>query len=702
MDFLLHDLFDLPVPNAGSAFIENGTRLRLDLVQTSPALAATLAFHEGWRAVLGVRPTRIDSAAFAMRLASTPKALAALSAPLAPAFSSSDAGAAAMQATLVECTPIRISSLAQKLVERAVDAYRRTLASIASGGTSAVRRMVLEKLADRFGSVVAPVDDGRSIPEIYVSLLKGDPTLESLERWALEPGADYYYVAPKSVAEYYARTGVAAASLRLPDFDPLTGHSVTIAGYDRPGERPPLSAVELLRTPMSRDGFLWRRDTGGTVLVVPPPHFSDGSATTAIRTISESSKFKFRVARIPTALALRALPPAVYRRIAFVDEGALVGALPDHLRSVEIVRIGADRAVDAGRTIVATVDAPPTDKMVQGLYWLPSEPDASFGAHAGHAPSWAEPLRLSMLSAHLLHPCAYAQQTQGAAGELLHHQLVARYASARRLACKVYVTASPGSGGSIGELVAIDSRVNVWSVMSLLVTLDNLRAADWAVTVFCASGNAEFMRSCVLPHVPHARIETLDELEPIDGQAYDIESYNRLLKSSSFWRRLSRSPRALLVQDDGLLLRPGLEDDAELLSQAVVGAPWLDHPDNRKMLQAAGVGPGLVGNGGLSLRDVPAMIDWCDRLSGTLGAKLFNVDMQPVPEDVFFSASAELDGRSCPRGVAERFSFEETLASVSDRPLPLGYHKPWPYVPTAQLSDAFGRYLDEVIKRSGV
>jgi hypothetical protein len=318
----------------------------------------------------------------------------------------------------------------------------------------------------------------------------------------------------------------------------------------------------------------------------------------------------------------------------------------------------------------------------------------------GHAPVWAEPLRREMLSAHMLHACAVAPPASAppadaaGAGELLYHQLVAKYAAKRALGSRVFVTAPPGVGGRTGEVVLIDNRANVWSVMSLLVTLDNLRLPDWSVTVFCGDANVEFMRACVLPHVPHARIETLPEMSVQAGGQYDIESYNRLLKTALFWRRL-RSERALLVQDDGLLMRSGLDDDAEMLAQAFVGAPWLDQPDNRKMLQSAGVGDGLVGNGGLSLRNVAAMVAWCDNYAGTLGARLFNADMQPMPEDVFFAAAAARSGRACPLAVAERFAFEEAPPKAGVRPL--GFHKPWPYLSRPVLVDAFESFLESFL-----
>jgi hypothetical protein len=289
----------------------------------------------------------------------------------------------------------------------------------------------------------------------------------------------------------------------------------------------------------------------------------------------------------------------------------------------------------------------------------------------------------------------HASTPAGASGVLLFHQTVARQASARALGSRVFITASPGAGGSVGEIVLVDDRPNVWSAMSVLCTLDALaRPSEWSVAVFCGSERArDFFASVLLPHIPHARVELLREGVSPDAddqpRRFDIESHNALMKTAAFWRKI-RAPMALLVQDDGSLFRRGgqpsscLDDDAEVMAQHYVGAPWLEHPANRGMLEGAGVGPGLVGNGGLSLRRVSTMIEVCESDSAAFGATLFNSNTQPVPEDVFFAAAVERRGLSCPRSVAARFAFEEQMSGAST----YGLHKPWPYVARGALIDA--------------
>ena len=521
-------------------------------------------------------------------------------------------------------------------------------------------------------------------------------------------------------AEYYARTAAAAAAIGLPRRDPLTGHEVRIDEVPDAGRLPPLSCLEMLRLPLARDGYLWRRDAGGALLALGA---MSASASALVEQQLAAKEFKFRVARgIPIRLLLSSLPPLVYARVVvggLRDEGNPAGP-PGSMSGVDFVDLCSDRegGSDSTNTTASRIRrlvvsaSPPTSDLSSSdrSYWLPAGPGAPFGCSDATPPHWGAPLGLAILSSQLQRPCPMLTPTVASpgGGELLLHRFVATYAAVRRLGSKVFVTAPPGEGGRTGELVLIDTRPNVWSVLSVLVTLDNLRAAEWSVAVFCAESNLDFMRSCLLRHVPHARVEALPELSS-KASAFDVEEYNVLLKSPAFWARM-RSDRVLIVQDDSMLVRPGLDDEAELLAQDYVGAPWVDTPDNRRQLEAAGVGPALVGNGGISLRRVETMRRICEE-DGSAGRRLFNSNLQPVPEDVFFAAavarrvaSGELSGASgtrlvleCPRSIAARLAFEEVLPEASV--VPLGFHKPWPYVPAAAVAAFFDVALAEARAR---
>ena len=153
-----------------------------------------------------------------------------------------------------------------------------------------------------------------------------------------------------------------------------------------------------------------------------------------------------------------------------------------------------------------------------------------------------------------------------------------------------------------------------------------------------------------------------------------------------------QSRRVLTVQDDGMLARPGLDDDAEVLAQAFVGAPWTraDEP-YRRMMEEAGVPEAFVGNGGLSLRDPSMMLEVAEAAERDgLARALFNGNLQPLPEDVMFAVGLARRGMVTPRAVAQRFAFEELPPAAE---MPYGFHKPWPYMAASAAADAFDRLL---------
>eukprot|EP00798_Chlamydomonas_sp_ICE-L_P017282 gene17282-biopygen26197 len=198
----------------------------------------------------------------------------------------------------------------------------------------------------------------------------------------------------------------------------------------------------------------------------------------------------------------------------------------------------------------------------------------------------------------------------------------------------------------IGSVVVVENRPNVWSMLSVLVTLDNLDVRRWpCVVVFCAPANERFVERCLLPHLVPKGVElvtvvleeSLSSYPHLPGQKpFSINTYSALLKSAAFWRKLKAvavGKMALFVQDDGMVVRPGIEDDEELMAQDYVGAPWADTPANAELKRLA---PTLVGNGGLSLRRVDACLDVVVTTKSKGVCRLFNLNLQPEPEDVFF------------------------------------------------------------------
>ena len=223
-------------------------------------------------------------------------------------------------------------------------------------------------------------------------------------------------------------------------------------------------------------------------------------------------------------------------------------------------------------------------------------------------------------------------------------------------------------------VVLIDNRPNMLSVLSTKITLANLKPGMWDLVVFTSAAATDFYRR----HFSRAHVLNHPMLEGL----FNIETYNRLMKNSTIWEALAYK-KCLLVQDDGMLIRPGVED--LFLDYDYVGAPW---PPGSHLV-AAGVGKDFIGNGGLSVRDVDAMLE-ITRTCLHEKMRLFNSAMQPVPEDVYFSAALEKRGGRFPsRALAQRFAMEMSLPPA-DQPPPLGFHKPWPYVGEA-AAEAFLR-----------
>jgi hypothetical protein len=232
---------------------------------------------------------------------------------------------------------------------------------------------------------------------------------------------------------------------------------------------------------------------------------------------------------------------------------------------------------------------------------------------------------------------------------------------------------APRSGAS-NAVVLIDTRDNILSVISMLITFSNLRQNAWDAVIVCKECNRPFYErflgeACAFVHPPM-------------GGAFSIDNYNTMLKSAAFWSALAHFERVLIVQDDGMLVRPGLEA-AAYFDRDYVGAPW-DLGDPGNDVVSVATGGKLVGNGGLSLRRPRVMERVCMEHSDQ--AKTLHIDlMQQEPEDVFF---ARLVPNPATTAEAALFSSEELLNGSS-----LGFHKPWVYHSREKIEDFFNVLL---------
>jgi len=227
---------------------------------------------------------------------------------------------------------------------------------------------------------------------------------------------------------------------------------------------------------------------------------------------------------------------------------------------------------------------------------------------------------------------------------------------------------------SNATVLIIDNRANIMSVIAANITLSNLIRGKWSVTIITSPKCYDFYKK----HFPTSILlsHPLQEKSP-----FDIEDYNIMLKSKSFWELLDKQNinTALLIQDDGFIIRQGMEQVFMDLQTNkclfdYVGAPW---PEN-DVLKKAGT-TNMIGNGGLSLRDVQAMLEITQK--SKISRKLFNNNIQPIPEDVFFSVETR---KSATKEFASMFSSEMIL-----NPKSFGIHKPWGYFPLQDIIKSF-------------
>jgi len=671
------------------------------------SVRGALVFHAAWRAALEVPPCKPD-VLFFVEQARRPSGEVR--------FFDAAVWEPALRETLIARSPIRVMANAAALVTKAVDSYRRTAAALASDrvGVAVVGRMLKDKLVARFcgeGSPVAEpqrtIVDGATAIDMYIELVANDPAARLLEAWAAQTTTERS-VSDSVSSRYYDRVEAACRELGLPTLSILTGKIVQ--GQDVVAR---VSAIEAVRAAMMRDLSLWRSDVGGTLVVpgadAPLSESPPESAAACARLLHPG--IRSVPPGVPAGLVVRAAPPVgLYARMAVVDDADAFHLAQERLVGVDVCHVvtavvGAavgSTAAAVGSTVVVggvPTDAPP------GSAWVPSPSSPLsvvwkdvLGAQLCGAPGGGGPAGL-------------AQACGQHAGLRVFHQYVVREAHARGLMTKTFVAprrarddgcasegggegGGGGGGGVCGTVVAVDTRENWWTLLCLLLSLDNLDNRRWNVVYFCAASNEAWVRRELLARVPHARVVVSDTLS---RGKFTMDTYNELLMSRAFWEHdaFVGIDRVLTVQDDCALMRRGLEDDAELMAQAYVGAPWVGLAGgaaaNAATLVTAGVpAEALVGNGGLSLRSRAAMVRVIDddaRCGRRFSRALFYHNLVPVPEDVFFASGlARLDPPlSCPLAVAERFAFEEYDPTRSGGARPFGFHKPWAYLPAEAL-----------------
>lgn len=226
-------------------------------------------------------------------------------------------------------------------------------------------------------------------------------------------------------------------------------------------------------------------------------------------------------------------------------------------------------------------------------------------------------------------------------------------------------------------VVLIDNRENALSVLSVYFALANVAKDAWACKVFTSRAAFDYYSGYLSRF--GAEIVHLEELE---NTLFDIDVYNGIMKDPGFWDKVG-GEKMLIIQDDGFLMKKGVE---RFLEFDYVGAPWADVPTNEYIKK--NVNKDLVGNGGLSLRDVSK----CKHITQKYETEkytLFSNNIVEIPEDVYFVQYMIKEGfkvANIPN--ASFFASEQVL-----HPGAIGMHKPWPYTHKEHLDRFFATFL---------
>lgn len=268
------------------------------------------------------------------------------------------------------------------------------------------------------------------------------------------------------------------------------------------------------------------------------------------------------------------------------------------------------------------------------------------------------------------------------ANTLAYYQFIMRYYDKHRDTLMANFAPSKNARNAV---LIIDTRNNILSVMSMLFTFHNLLKNMWALTIVCNESNIPFYDSIFGENSQHIEYATQFELPKSN---FSIDAYNRLLKSVTFWKFLKDKYRqVLLIQDDGMLVRKGLENAPFFGQTKYIGAPWCpNRPENMPL--RIYTNDRMIGNGGLSLRNTEAMFTICKQVSQKNRELHFN-GLEQEPEDVFFARHIDFDASST-FSIAGSFSTEQIMTMDS-----FGFHKFWMYHKLEDVLEFFNRVLGE-------
>jgi hypothetical protein len=250
---------------------------------------------------------------------------------------------------------------------------------------------------------------------------------------------------------------------------------------------------------------------------------------------------------------------------------------------------------------------------------------------------------------------------------------------------QILLTSSSATSQSSPVVIYIDTRpLDFWKKAAIRTSLNSLKPGMWRFLILTTNSSKESY-SDEFGEGADIDVEILPSI-------WERESYDRMMKDASFWKKIidkGYKGKALFIQDDGILFRQGLEN-SPAWNYSYVGSPLEMNEMNKSFVGEVGMSRGL--NGGLSLRVIQDMYDTCVKHKKDSNI-LYKNNSVELPEDVFFARHVE---NAAPRDVAYDFSTEGVFNEHA-----LGMHNAWKYNPN-DVPCYFGVLYNEVTKRKQV
>lgn len=229
-------------------------------------------------------------------------------------------------------------------------------------------------------------------------------------------------------------------------------------------------------------------------------------------------------------------------------------------------------------------------------------------------------------------------------------------------------------------IFALENRKNPILVKTIRVSYAKSRSSA-IVMLVCNSSKqvSEFYQRELSSFCKNVRVVSLPARFPfLKEKAFSISAYSRMMTSIEMWDLVkanlpSTVSHVLTIQEDGCIQKKISKNMVQKYTSKFdyIGAPWHDQnlPHLKKLC------PGMVGNGGISIRSLSACIAVVnDEGSAKLRKTLLNNTFD-MPEDVFFVHNMlRLGFKVSPKTIAEEFSVEQIMSDDS-----YGTHKPWLY-----------------------